>query len=222
MPWKDILTKGVIEIIFVVKFSQNFIWHEDDSNSTTPFDYTYLIFYKALRYCQHWCGLLFYPCQGNARSHTTDKANIVPTPYFLSAFFGELGGTRILIHMDKKLTMKKIVLLIVMCLFTGTVTSFAQITKEQRKQRSEILKASKVELNTKASKAARKETKALAKEGWKTAPGALPLDKQLDKSYTMQMEYDEDLFPKYLMGEAMSIGENYGADENFRVKQRPC
>ena len=32
------LTKGVIEIIFVVKFSQNFIRHEDDSNSTTPFD----------------------------------------------------------------------------------------------------------------------------------------------------------------------------------------
>lgn len=32
------LTKGVIEIIFVVKFSQNFIWHEDDSNSTPPFD----------------------------------------------------------------------------------------------------------------------------------------------------------------------------------------
>ena len=27
----------------------------------------------------------------------------------------------------------------------------------------------------------------------------------------MQMEYDEDMFPKYLMGEAMSIGENYDA-----------
>ena len=27
----------------------------------------------------------------------------------------------------------------------------------------------------------------------------------------MQMEYDEDMYPKYLMGEAMSIGENYDA-----------
>lgn len=27
----------------------------------------------------------------------------------------------------------------------------------------------------------------------------------------MQMEYDENMFPKYLMGEAMSIGENYDA-----------
>ena len=96
-------------------------------------------------------------------------------------------------------------------MFVSSVTSYAQITKEQRKERNEILKASKAELNAKASKAARKEAKTLAKEGWKTAPGALPLDKQLDKSYTMQMEYDEDMFPKYLMGEAMSIGENYDA-----------
>ena len=96
-------------------------------------------------------------------------------------------------------------------MFVSSITSYAQITKEQRKERNEILKASKAELNAKASKAARKEAKTLAKEGWKTAPGALPLDKQLDKSYTMQMEYDEDMFPKYLMGEAMSIGENYDA-----------
>ena len=27
----------------------------------------------------------------------------------------------------------------------------------------------------------------------------------------MQTEYDEDMYPKYLMGEAMSIGENYDA-----------
>jgi hypothetical protein len=107
--------------------------------------------------------------------------------------------------------MRKVFLFIALCLFVGTTTSYAQLTKDQRKERNEILKASKAELNAKASKAARKEAKTLAKEGWKTAPGALPLDKQLDKSYTMQMEYDEDMFPKYLMGEAMSIGENYDA-----------
>ena len=27
----------------------------------------------------------------------------------------------------------------------------------------------------------------------------------------MQLEYDENLFPKYIMGDAMSIGENYDA-----------
>lgn len=87
----------------------------------------------------------------------------------------------------------------------------AQTTKVVRKERQEMRKASKSELNEKASKAARKEAKKLTKEGWLTAPGALPLEKQLDKSYMMQMEYDEDMCPKYLMGEAMNIGENYDA-----------
>lgn len=92
-----------------------------------------------------------------------------------------------------------------------TANVSAQTAKDIRKERQEIRKASKSELNEKATKAARKDAKKLKKEGWITVPGALPLEKQLDKSYMMQMEYDEDMYPKYLMGEAMSIGENYDA-----------
>lgn len=92
-----------------------------------------------------------------------------------------------------------------------TANVSAQTTKDIRKERQEIRKASKSELNEKATKTARKDAKKLKKEGWITVPGALPLEKQLDKSYMMQMEYDEDMYPKYLMGEAMSIGENYDA-----------
>ena len=95
-----------------------------------------------------------------------------------------------------------------LCL-TANVT--AQTVKDIRKERQEIRKVSKNDLNEKATKAARKDAKKLTKEGCITAPGALPLEKQLDKSYMMQMEYDEDMYPKYLMGEAMSIGENYDA-----------
>lgn len=95
-----------------------------------------------------------------------------------------------------------------LCL-TANVT--AQTVKDIRKERQEIRKVSKNDLNEKATKAARKDAKKLTKEGWITAPGALPLEKQLDKSYMIQMEYDEDMYPKYLMGEAMSIGENYDA-----------
>lgn len=95
-----------------------------------------------------------------------------------------------------------------LCL-SGNMT--AQTAKDVRKERQEMRKASKSELNEKASKAARKDAKKLTKEGWVTVPGALPLEKQLDKSYMMQTEYDEDMYPKYLMGEAMSIGENYDA-----------
>lgn len=87
----------------------------------------------------------------------------------------------------------------------------AQITKEQRKERQEIRKASKQELNEKASKYARKEAKDLAKKGWMSAPGALPLEKQLDKSYMMQSQYDADGFPQFIMAEGMSTAGNYDA-----------
>lgn len=107
--------------------------------------------------------------------------------------------------------MKKVILFIAVCLLAGTTVSYAQITKEQRKERKEISKASKSQLNEKASKVARKEAKKMKKEGWQTTPGTLPIDKQIDKSYMMQYEYDEDMYPKYIMGEAMSIGGNYDA-----------
>ena len=106
--------------------------------------------------------------------------------------------------------MKKFVLFIALSIMTSGI-SFAQSAKELAKERKELVKASKAELNEKATKTARKEAKRLKKEGWTTAPGALPLEKQLDKSYLMQYEFDEDMFPKYIMGEAMSVGGNYDA-----------
>lgn len=107
--------------------------------------------------------------------------------------------------------MKAVHLLLALSLTMFATNSFAQISKEQAKERKFLVKASKSELNEKATKTARKESKKLSKEGWKSAPGALPLEKQLDKSYLMQMEYDEDMFPKFIMAEAMSIGQNYDA-----------
>ena len=102
-------------------------------------------------------------------------------------------------------------LFVAVSLFLVPLSISAQISKEQIKERKTIIKSSKSELNDKASKAARKEAKKLQKEGWTTAPGALPLDKQLDRSYMMQYEYDSDMYPKYIMGEAMSVGGNYDA-----------
>lgn len=107
--------------------------------------------------------------------------------------------------------MKKVIFFVFICLLTGSTVSYAQLTKEQIKERKELKDTSKKELNEKATKAARKEAKDLTKDGWKSAPGALPLEKQLDRSYLMQMEFDEDMFPKYIIGEAMSIGQNYDA-----------
>ena len=77
--------------------------------------------------------------------------------------------------------MKRLISLIAGILILAANVSSAQSSKEIMKERKELHKASKKELNEKASKDARKEAKKLSKEGWKTAPGALPLEKQLDK-----------------------------------------
>lgn len=106
--------------------------------------------------------------------------------------------------------MKKLILALSLIII-GCTMAFAQSAKDIRKERAEIRKMARAEFNEKASKDARKEAKRLKKEGWQAAPGALPMEKQLDKSWLMQEEYDETLFPKYIMGEAMSIGENYDA-----------
>lgn len=83
--------------------------------------------------------------------------------------------------------------------------------KEMKKERKEVAKMSRNDLNDKVSKTTKKEAKRLKKEGWVVSPGALPLEKQLERSYLMQYEYDENNMPKYLMAEAMSIGETYDA-----------
>ena len=108
-------------------------------------------------------------------------------------------------------TMKAVGILCVLFLTLCASPSFAQISKEQAKERKVLMKSSKSELTQKATKVARKEAKKLSKEGWTTTPGALPIEKQLDKAYMMSYEYDDNMFPKYIMGEAMSIGENYDA-----------
>lgn len=87
----------------------------------------------------------------------------------------------------------------------------AQSTKESIKEREQIAKLAYSELNAKATKAARKEAKALKKDGWLVAPGQLPLEKQLDKSYSMYYEYEESGLPKYIIGDAMSSGKVYDA-----------
>lgn len=98
-----------------------------------------------------------------------------------------------------------------LCLLAAPIAASAQSqsAKDIQKERKELMKASKAELNEKASKTAKKEAKKLQKEGWQSSPGALPLEKQLDKSYAMQYQYDDSMYPTYIMGEAMSIGENY-------------
>ncbi len=100
-----------------------------------------------------------------------------------------------------------------MALIVACSASFAETSdaKQIYKERKELRKLDKKQLNEKSTKAAKKEAKRLKKEGWVVSPGTLPLEKQLDRSYLMEMEYDENLYPKYIMANAQSIGENYDA-----------
>ncbi len=102
-------------------------------------------------------------------------------------------------------------ILFVLAFIAFAMPTFAQLTKEQIKERKELSKMTKKEVESKASKDARKEAKKFLKEGWVITPGTLPIEKQLDKSWNMQYEIDENLNPKYIIGEAMSIGEVYDA-----------
>lgn len=106
--------------------------------------------------------------------------------------------------------MKKFIL-IVASLLVAMGSLSAQTTQETIAERKLIAKQSRTELNARASKTARKEAKTLEKEGWTVAPGHLPLEKQLDKSYNMYYEFDENGLPKYIIGEAMSVGGTYDA-----------
>ena len=111
----------------------------------------------------------------------------------------------------KQINRMKKVLFVAMALLVACSASFAQNAKEIMKERQATAKLAKKELGAKVDKTTKKEAKRLKKEGWVVSPGALPLEKQLERSYLMEFEYDENLFPKYIMANAQSIGENYDA-----------
>lgn len=108
--------------------------------------------------------------------------------------------------------MKKFVMLAMSVIVAMSISAqSAEEVKEMRKERLAITKMAKQELAAKVDKSVKKEAKRLAKEGWEVKPGTLPMEKQLEKCYVMQYEYDENMFPKYMMADASSIGQVYDA-----------
>ncbi len=61
------------------------------------------------------------------------------------------------------------------------------------------------ELKNKSIKMARKEAKKKRKEGYFVAPGALPMDKQLEKSFVKQIMQDENGYPVYIVASGNSV-----------------
>ncbi|MDE6494445.1 MAG: hypothetical protein K2O66_00025 [Bacteroidales bacterium] len=110
--------------------------------------------------------------------------------------------------------MKRILVSILLCA-TALCAGDAQTAADYKafiKERKAMASFTKDQMKEKVSKDAKKAAKCLAKEGWMVAPGALPLERQLDRAYTMQYEFDMNSgMPKYIRGEAQTVGENYDA-----------
>lgn len=95
----------------------------------------------------------------------------------------------------------KIILALTMVFFIGTIGVVAQQTNKELKK----------EIGKKAEKKARKEAKKLRKQGYYVAPGALPMDKQLEKAWMRQYEEDENGYPIYFVAQGISVGETQSA-----------
>ena len=98
------------------------------------------------------------------------------------------------------------------------VSSYAQNFEEQREERLKIYKASKKKNKDKALILSEEDAEQLLNDGWKTTPSALPLERQMDAMYIMQMEYDSKLFPAYVMAEANSVNQDYNEAKNRAVE----
>ena len=72
-------------------------------------------------------------------------------------------------------------------------------------------KEAKKEMKSKAYKKARKDARKYRKNDFYVAPGALPLEKQLEKSWTMQYETDAKGNPKYFVASGNSVAESQTA-----------
>lgn len=87
-------------------------------------------------------------------------------------------------------------LMLVVAMAVAMPTSYAQLSKKELKT---------IEKN------AKKEAKALKKEGWKVAPGNPSMEMQLAESFKYQMQKDENGYDKFIQGEAMTVGQVYDA-----------
>ena len=67
------------------------------------------------------------------------------------------------------------------------------------------------EIKKKAAKQARKEAKKFKRGHWYVAPGALPMDKQIEKSWELQYMEDEDGYPLYIVATGNSVAETQSA-----------
>jgi hypothetical protein len=121
---------------------------------------------------------------------------------YLRAVVVTIKATDTITNHSKLIQMKKTVLFTLVALFLASVTDAQQTEKELKK-----------ELKEKASKEARQEAKKLSKEGWKTMPGSLPLEKLVEDAWMKQVAEDEKGQPKYITADGNGVAESKSVAE---------
>ncbi len=108
--------------------------------------------------------------------------------------------------------MKKNLIIALSLLLCGNL--FAQnekmSNKDKTKNRTEVVKESNKLQKLKIDKASKKQAKQMKRDGWKVAPGNLPLEQQISRSTVFQNQFEDDFMtPKYVWGDATSVSESY-------------
>ena len=92
---------------------------------------------------------------------------------------------------------------ILMAIFIAGAGTVAQADKTDRQLKRSIKK--------KAVKQARQEARRFKRKKWYVAPGALPMDKQIEKSWGLQYMEDENGYPLYIVATGNSVAETQSA-----------
>lgn len=95
---------------------------------------------------------------------------------------------------------KTILLLLLAFTFSAVAVQAQQNKKELKK-----------EIKKKATKEARKEAKRYKKQDYNVAPGALPMEKQIETAWMRQYEMDEDGYPLYIVASGNSVANTTSA-----------
>jgi predicted neutral ceramidase superfamily lipid hydrolase len=89
--------------------------------------------------------------------------------------------------------------------------SKSEYNQETKRTAKEVKKAEK-KLTSRTLKSAKREAKKLARQGYTVAPGAVPLEKQLENAWIKTMEQDDKTaYPKYVVANGNAVGETITA-----------
>jgi hypothetical protein len=114
-------------------------------------------------------------------------------------------------NLKKICIMRTIVKITIIFLLTLVMAYPLSAQKNKDKKDVQPTKDAQKQLTEKSTKQARKEAKKFINEGYYVAPGALPMDKQLERAWIKQYETDDKGLPKYIVESGNSVAESQTA-----------